>query len=349
MTEFTLRPMEPSDAPAIDTLMREEAPTTAISMTTHYRHDIYESLLAQHPTLFGVVATAPDADGLVGFATAFLDEVMVGGRAYPAAQLENLKVRSDVRRQGLGSRLATWRIDEARRRFKGDGIIATGLESSNAASLATARRWCTNVLGPVRVVIARTASGAPMRRGIRYRPLEDGDGAAVVEALDAFYAGYDLYPRATPARLQALLAPTSLGEPIRAYRVAVAADGTLLAGAMVNERFKVMEDHLDQVPRPLELLSRVVPMIPPDRVIRSIEVNLGWHAPGRIDAGRGLWDAIRHEWRERATHAAGQADPRGTLVEMFHIGRTVIPQIEILIPINSPIPLDERRPVYVWR
>jgi predicted N-acetyltransferase YhbS len=349
MTEFTLRPMEPADAPAIDRLMREEARTTSISMTTYYRHDIYQSLMAQHPTLFGVVATAPGADGVVGMATAFLDEVLVGGRAFPGAQLENLKVRGDMRRQGLGSRLATWRIDEARRRFGGDGIIATGLESSNAASLATARGWCTNVLGPVRVVIARTGSGSRMPRGIVYRALEERDVAGVIEALDAFYAGYHLYPSLTPDRLADLLAPTSLGETIRQYRVAVAADGTLLAGAMVSERFKLMEDHLEHIPRPLELLSHVVPLFPPDRIIRSIEVNLAWHAPGRVDDGRRLWDAIRDEWRDRATNAVAQADPRGSLVEMFHIGRTMIPQVEVLIPVRSPVPLDESRPVYVWR
>ena len=140
MTDFELRPMEPGDGPAIDALMRENASTTDISLTTHYQHDIYQALLAQHPTLFGVVATTPGSDGLAGFATAFIEEVMVGGRAYPAAQLENLKVRQDLRRHGLGARLAAWRIDEARRRFGGEGIITTGLERSNAASLATARR-----------------------------------------------------------------------------------------------------------------------------------------------------------------------------------------------------------------
>ena len=158
-----------------------------------------------------------------------------------------------------------------------------------------------------------------------------------------------MYPRLTPARLHALLAPTSLGEPIRQYRVAVADDGTLLAGAMVSERFKVMEDHIDQVPRQLELMSRVVPILPPDRVIRSIEVNLAWHAPDRVDVGRRLWDAIRHEWRDRATHAGGQADPAR------HTGRDVPyraddhPAGRDPDPVQSPVPLDERRPVYVWR
>ena len=50
MPEFTLRPMVPTDGPAIDALIREEAQTTSISMTTSYRHDVYRSLLAQHPS-----------------------------------------------------------------------------------------------------------------------------------------------------------------------------------------------------------------------------------------------------------------------------------------------------------
>ena len=64
MADFTLRPMEPGDGPEIDALMRNEAQTTAMSLTTHYRHEIYQALLAQHPGLFGVVATSPSTDGL---------------------------------------------------------------------------------------------------------------------------------------------------------------------------------------------------------------------------------------------------------------------------------------------
>jgi len=349
MANFTVRPMAPTDGPAIDILMREEAQTTAIALTTHYQHDVYQSLVAQHPTLFGVVATAPGAEGLVGVATAFIEDVNAGSRTYPCAHLENLKVRRDVRRQGLGSRLADWRIQEARRRFGGEGIVATGIEVSNAASLATARRWCTQVLGPVRVVIARTLAKPPATRGILVRPLETGDVEAVVDAVNVFYENFELFPRQTPDGFVASLAPTSLGETIRSYRVAVAMDGTILAGALVTERFKLMTDHIDRIPRPMAMLSRIVPLFPPDRVIRTIEPSLVWHAPGRLDAGRLLWDAIRFEWRDRATHVAGQADPRGPLIEVFHVGRTMIPRVELMIPVQSPVPLDENRPVYVWR
>ncbi|HEY8198370.1 MAG TPA: GNAT family N-acetyltransferase, partial [Candidatus Limnocylindrales bacterium] len=283
--------MEPSDGPGIDALMRNEAQTTAMSITTHYRHEIYQSLLAQHPGLFGVVATAPSSDGLAGMATAFIDEASIGGRPSLTAHLENLKVRHDVRRQGLGRQLADWRIQEARRRFGGEGVIVTMIEASNTASLATARGWQTQLLGPLRIVIARTSKRRPKADGTRVRPLDVGDIEAVVDGVNAYYDRYDLFPRQTPTGLAALLAPTSLGEPIRHYRVEVGADGTILAGAAITERFKLMTDHIDGIPRPLELINRVASILPPDHMIRSIELSLAWFAPGQSVAGRRLWDA----------------------------------------------------------
>jgi GNAT superfamily N-acetyltransferase len=349
MADFSLRPMEPGDGPAIDLLMRTEAQTTSMSMTTHYQHDVYQALLAQHPTLYGVVAEAPDYDGLVGMATAFTDAVSAGGRILPSAHLENLKVRHDVRRQGLGSRLAAWRIDEARRHFGGDGVITTGVEISNTGSLATARHWSTQTLGPIQVVVARVLSRPPTMRGITVRPIGDGDLEAVVAGVNGFYAGYDLFPPQTAAGLAASLQPTALGLSHRQYRVAVREDGTIVAGALVSERFKLLTDHLEHIPRPLALMSRVVPLIPSDGVIRSIELALAWHAPNDAAAGRHLWDTIRHEWRDRATHATGQADPRGPLFQMLRIGPTMVPKVRLMIPVQSPVPVGGERPVYVWR
>jgi predicted N-acetyltransferase YhbS len=349
MVEFNLRPMEPTDGPAIDVLMRHEAQTTSVGMTTHYRHDIYQALLAQHPTLFGVVAEAPGAGGLVGVATAFLDEVAVGGRVFPTAYLENLKVRHDARRQGLGARLAAWRIDEADRRFGGEGIIAAGIEASNTGSLATARKWSTQLLGPVRIVIGSTRSKAPGNRGVWVRALADDDIDAVLAGLNGFYAGYNMVARQTRATLAGALAATGLGEPIRAYRVAIDRGGTPIAGAMVTERFKLMTDHIDSVPLPIAIVGRITGFLPADRMIRSIEVGLAWHAPARVDAARAVWDAIRFEWHDRATTVIGLADPRGSLIEAFHVGRSPAPKVELMAPVRSPVPLDPDRLLYMWR
>jgi hypothetical protein len=178
--------------------------------------------------------------------------------------------------------------------------------------------------------------------------MADDDVETVVDGVNQFLDGYQLFPRQTPATLRAYLAPTPIGV-IRQYRVAVTDDGAIEAGAAATERFKVMEDHIEQVPKPLELLGRIVPVIPPDRVLRTLELSLAWHAPGRLDAGRFLWDAIRYEWRDRATHFAAQADPRGGLIDIFRIGPTLVPRVNIMIPVQSPVRLDEDRPVYLWR
>jgi GNAT superfamily N-acetyltransferase len=348
MAEFDLRPMEPSDGPAMDVLMRNEALTTAMSLSTHYRFDLYQALKAQYPTLFGVVASAPGEDGLAGMATVYTDEVTVNGRLQPSAHLANLKVRQDVRRRGLGTLLAEWRIREARRQIGDEGIIVTSVEASNAASLATARRWATQVLGPVRVVIARAVRSRPRGPRLEARPLADDDIDAVVTGINAFLGDYQLFPRQTPSTLRTYLDPAPIGV-IRQYRVAVDGEARIVAGAAVTERFKMMEDHVERVPPPLALLSRVLPIVPPDRVLRTLELSLVWHAPGRVDAGRFLWDSIRFEWRDRATHFAGEADPRGTLMDVLRVGPTFVPRVNLMVPVQSQEPLDENRPVYLWR
>jgi predicted N-acetyltransferase YhbS len=349
MPEFTLRPMEPTDGAAIDALIREEAQTTSISMTTAYQHDVYRSLLAQHPTLFGVVAETPGVGGLAGFATAFVDEVTVGGRPYPTAHLENLKVRGDLRRQGLGARLAAWRIEEAERRFGGEGVLTAAIDSSNAASIATARHWASQLLGPVSLRIARPSASAPPERGLVVRPLRDDDAEEVVAGIRSFYAEHDLVPVTSTGTLAASLGSTSLGEPIRQYRVAVTPDGSIVGGAGVGERFKLMTDHIDRIPLPLAVLGRIAGLIPPDRTIRSVELFLAWHAPGRVDAARQIWDTIRYEWRDRVTSVVGLADPRSTLIEAFAVGLMPGPRVELVVPVRSPVPIEAERLVYLWR
>ena len=76
---------------------------------------------------------------------------------------------------------------------------------------------------------------------------------------------------------------------------------------------------------------------------------LAWYSPGHAAAGRQLWDAIRYEWRDRATNVVFLADPRGSLIDVFHVGRSMTPRLQLMVPVQSPVPLDEDRPVYMWR
>ena len=348
--DFTLRPMEPADGPALDALLTTQATATAVAMSTHYRYDVFASLIAQHPSLFGVVATAPGVDGLVGMATAYTDEVQVEERLFPCAHLENLKVRDDVRRQGLGRKLAEWRIAEARRRFDGDGVIVAGVEATNAGSLATARKWAGQIMGPLRIAIVPTTRKPPTKRGYRIRGIDDDDVEEVVAGSNAFHADANLYPRLTGERLRELLAPMDPGGLVRQYRVAVTPAGGIVAGAVVVQRFELMTDHIDRLPTPLALLNKVFHLVPEDGVIRTSEVSLPWYAPGQLQAGRHLWEGVRNEWHGRATHLGTVVDPKSEAAEMCRVGRlTPGPRLLLMVPVSSPVALSESRPVSVWR
>ena len=348
--DFTLRPMEPADGPAIDALLTTQATATAVAMSTRYRYDVFASLIAQHPSLYGVVATAPGVDGLVGMATAYIDEVQVEDRLFPCAHLENLKVRHDARREGLGRKLAEWRIAEARRRFGDEGVIVAGVEATNAGSLATARKWAGQIMGPLRIAIVPTTRKPSSLRGYRNRGIDDDDVEAIVAASNAFHAQANLYPRLTGEGLRELLAPMDPGGLVRQYRVAVTPAGGIVAGAVVVQRFELMTDHIDRLPTPLALVNKVVHLVPADGVIRTAEVSLPWYAPGQLQAGRHLWEEIRHEWHGRATHLGTVVDPKSEAAEMCRVGRlTPGPRLRLMVPVRSPVALSEDRPVSVWR
>jgi GNAT superfamily N-acetyltransferase len=348
--EFTLRALEPTDGPALDALLKTQALSTAVAISTHYRYDVIASLLALHPNLYGVVATAPGIDGLAGMATAFIDEVQVEGRLFPCAHLENLKVHHDVRRMGLGRRLVEWRIAEARRRFGGPGVIATGVEATNVGSLATARKWAPQTLGPLKILIATTTRRAPALGDLTVRPIEDTDIDAVVEASNAFHADTNLYTRMTAEKLRAWIAPMDPGGSGRQYHVALTPGGSVVAGALIMQRYELMTDQIERLPTPLAALNKVVHLVPQDGVIRTLEVCLPWFAPGQLAAGRRLWEQIRYEWRGRATNIGAVVDPRSEAAAMCRVSRlTPGPRLKLMVPVESPVPLSESKPLSVWR
>jgi hypothetical protein len=193
------------------------------------------------------------------------------------------------------------------------------------------------------------AGSARAHDGVRVRPLEGADLPAVVDGARAYFADHDLAPVITPELLREMLATTSLGEPIRQYRVAVGSDGTILAGSGVGERYKVMVDRIDRIPAPMALLGRLTGILPADRTLRSIELFLTWHRPGRADAATALWDAIRFEWRDRATGVGALVDPRSSLLEALSIGRLPGPRIALSVAVRSPTPIADDRLIYLWR
>jgi GNAT superfamily N-acetyltransferase len=183
--QFTLREMQPADGPALRQLMENDPETPGMSITTRFLVDVYQAWMALKPDMIGVVAEAPGVDGLVGMATAAFEDIQFDGRVLPSAFLENLKVHHAYRGQGLGTKLAQWRVDRARERFGGEGVILTGTTTDNTASLATMKKWCKQFVGPFTV--------APRSMRIVPPPLRPQPSSPTSTACGVGYCGSIVY------------------------------------------------------------------------------------------------------------------------------------------------------------
>ncbi|MEO8396864.1 MAG: GNAT family N-acetyltransferase, partial [Chloroflexota bacterium] len=261
-TSFHLREMFPSDGAAAQQLMETDPETAEMSMTTVFRIDAYQAWRALKANMIGVVAEAPGVEGLVGVATVAFTDIQFDGQVVPAAFLDNLKVRHDYRGQGLGTELVQWRIDRARERFGENCVIVSGTTSDNTLSQATMKKWISQFAGPLILMPQPPRdSEAELPAGISVRAPHESELDAVAARSNQFYADYNLYAPLSASGLKALLA----GD-VYHYRIAVDAQGKMIAGMLLAERAALFYDQFRNVPPPLKMSG----MLPPDERIRMM-------------------------------------------------------------------------------
>jgi len=333
MTTFTLREMRPSDGAALQRLMGNDPESPGMSLTTRFLVDPYTAWTALKPDLLGVVAEAADTDELVGTATVSFETIQFEGRALRVAHLENLKVHHAYRGQGLGTRLAQWRIERAQERYGADVTVMSGTTKDNTPSLATMKKWCNQFFGPLRVLphTPRFEPPPPLA-GISIRPATPDDYPAIVQQSNQFYADYNLYP---PLTVDSLAARLGAALKVYDYQVAVDAQNRLVAGTMISERARLLVDEFVNAPPEMR------PTLPPDGILRALEVGMTWFED--VDAARQLWQTIRWAYRERVNNPIANYDPRGPLAAVFETEPGPVPPVEIVLAIRAPLTLNTDR------
>lgn len=142
---FKLRAMQSSDSASIARLISEFDG----DMTTRFLVDAYTAITSgtEYRTL-GVVVECAGHEGFVGMGTVRFNNVQYDGELLPQAFLDGLKVQKNFRGQGLGYRIASWRIQQAKEAYGDKCVIATGMLQDNLASYAVARKWCREFIEP---------------------------------------------------------------------------------------------------------------------------------------------------------------------------------------------------------
>lgn len=343
MAAFTLREMKPSDSEEIRTLI-----TDTSGMVTEFVIDPYQAMMVDdRQRSFGVVAEADGYEGLVGLAVVSFGDLQFEGEPLPYAYLSSLKVREDFRKQGLGAKLAQWRVDKARQEFGEDGVITTGMMSSNIASRNTAKKWCREYFEPVHFLVSairRKPPQAPANITVREATHEELE--EVVEKQNRFYKDYNLYRHQTPEKLSQMLSRSPVKEPLNRYHVAVNQSGDIVAGAWARNRSLLMIDRMLNPPLPMRLVNSIVHFMPSDYTLRSVDIEGLWHLPDYGEATSYLWEYVRWYYREKATMIAMPHDTRNPLQQFLPKNPWYFPKIEIAYAIHGPKPMNPERLVY---
>jgi GNAT superfamily N-acetyltransferase len=338
---FTLRPLRPEDGEAYAALLAASPDTGSIGMAERFEMDPYQVLVGVQGDAAGIVAEAPDHDGLVGGALARFGRCQWEGQVRPSALLNTVVVHPDFRRRGLASRLE----ESMARQFDDDGVFFAIIQRNNIGSERAAGRWASQILrGRLASIPIKMHSTRPTGPFI-VRAVQPEDLAIVAERMNEFYRDYNLFPPESAASLADWLKRTPFETPFRHYRVVTGKGGSLLAGMAVTETCRLrttMVTHMSALLRMLNLIFRVVPR---SGQLRELTISRAWYAPGQPEAMRHLLEAARWEWREIGTTLVVFADVRGPMMEICRV-RPWTGSMTLGLALRAPVTCSEDRLLY---
>jgi predicted N-acetyltransferase YhbS len=339
----TIRAMVADDSAGLRALFEAAPDTGAVRIRVRHLIPSVVAVTGTRPESLGVVADVPSI-GVVGAAAMSYITVGIDGARARAALLHSLAVAPAHRGSGIARSLTAWLVARARADL-GDGApLVAGIQDGNDASIANARRFATQLLGPI------TIGGSPIRS--RSRPGPDWDvGPAGPQELDVaarelnhFHRGHQLWADRSPEDLMAWLAFSPLGEPIHHVWLARDRAGSILAGALFTESFRTVVREVLTIPLLLRVINPVVKVLPADGRITLLDIGPLWFAPGRIDAARALLAGASRHWAGRATHLGFGHDPRGPIRPLLPSGPFAAAS-RIWIAVGMPRVVTEDRPI----
>jgi predicted N-acetyltransferase YhbS len=339
---FTLRELQPSDSPALIKLITEFDG----DLTTHFQVDPYRAIISgTENRTRGVVVECTGFDGLVGMGTIRFSKVQYNDKILPLAFLDGLKVQKDFRGNGLGYQIASWRIQRAREEYGDQCVIGTGMLHDNHASHAVARKWCREFAeSAVDVRLVPTLSRRPKSlKGVNVREIDSHEYEEFAQKRNNFYSQYNLYAPSSPSSIADALRVSVDGKKPYRYFAAVDTQGNLLAGAQTWARGVLKSDMVNNPPRALRLLNRMIHLLPPDFTIRDIAVSGLWYESSQIKIARFLWEMMRWECRDQGTILAAGFDSRDPTRNVATLKPWNQPRPKITLAFHAPTLINRER------
>ncbi|MFC7137723.1 GNAT family N-acetyltransferase [Halobaculum litoreum] len=166
---FEVREVTPDDGDTMKRLVESNPDGGDIQFAPRFSVDPYEmySTLMPVDDFAGFIAEAPSGDA-AGMGFIAFNDSRLGGRIRPRGYLAGLMVDHEYRGDGLGTRLATERIEYAEETVGDDVVIAAAIQSGNDASMGVARSWADGfpyeyVMHPLETRVDRPSTSHTVR------------------------------------------------------------------------------------------------------------------------------------------------------------------------------------------
>ena len=344
--KFTLRELQPTDSPALTKLLTDFDG----DLTTRFLVDPYDAII--HGTenrTRGVVVETAGYESLVGMGTVRFSKVQFNGELLPLAFLDGLKVQKEFRGHGLGYQIASWRIQKAREEFGDHGVIGTGMLHDNHASHAVAAKWCREFAESA--FEARFVSMLQTKprtlSGVTVREIESSEYEEFTHKQNRFFEQYNFYAPSSPASMVHGLSVSVEGKKPYRYFAAVDARGNLLAGAQTWARGLLKSDTINDPPRPLRMLNKVLHLLPPDFTMRDVSVSGLWYEAGQIKVAQFFWEMLRWACRDQGTILTAGFDIRDPSMNVVTLKPWNQPRPKITFAIHGPTTIDRNRLLFI--
>jgi hypothetical protein len=93
-------------------------------------------------------------------------------------------------------------------------------------------------------------------------------------------------------------------------------------------------------PKPLRILNKLMHLLPPDFTLRDVSVNGLWYASGQFKIAQYLWEMLRWECRERGTILTAAFDSRDPAMNVVTLKPWNQPRPKITVAIHAPTPIN---------
>ena len=342
MPAFVLRAATSADSAGLAELVAQSPDGGRVAFSPSYQVPFVEGMLARHREAVGVVAEVPGGDGLIGAAWISFGRCWVEGELVDYAVLNSLVVHPRYRRLGVASAMTRWRLEHIDAE-RPDGVVMAGIQTGNVASLANARKWANQVVGPVRVAPVPTRRRPPARRNdIEVREARRDELDDVAAGINGFYDGYNFARTIDAASLAAWTDEMVDGARLNHYFVAADQHGRLLTGVGIQAEAQLMTLRITHLPALLRAVNVAARVVPANREMRNANARMLWFATGQAAPARYLWQTIRWRWRHEATNLVSMVDRRGAAEQMLQTPRW-LPTTSLSIAVRSNRPLNVTR------